>query len=269
MALPDPAYVLLPVTLGLMFWYLRNDKADYETFKQLNDTCDRQRVFRGWVIKSFLVFGLTSLVGLWLLGQVSSLWTMPAVFENVLPDLESIEWESGGFIGGMISTIKYMAIPAFLFGGLANALFTVIANRNRQADAAPADGPRAIGDIESLMPRNSREKFWAALISINAGFSEELFFRLFLPLMFWLVTGNVIVALVVSSILFGLAHYYQGIVGVFATTFFGVAMLMIYLVTHSIWLVVILHVVNDLNALITVPWIVRRFGQPVESPPAV
>ena len=72
------------------------------------------------------------------------------------------------------------------------------------------------------MPRNGAETVWTGLLSINAGIGEELFFRLALPLLIVLVTGNVIAAFAVAAIVFGLVHVYQGWVGVLATTFLGV-----------------------------------------------
>ena len=101
----------------------------------------------------------------------------------------------------------------------------------RSVGRAPRGPPKilTLGDIEPLMPRNGAETLWTGLLSINAGVGEELFFRLALPLLIVLVTGNVVAAFAVAAIMFGLVHVYQGWVGVLATTFLGFVFTGVYL----------------------------------------
>lgn len=90
-------------------------------------------------------------------------------------------------------------------------------------------------------------------MSINAGLSEELFFRLALPLLLVLVIGNVWVAFGLAAIVFGLAHLYQGLVGVVATTAVGVLLTAFYLALGSIWIAVLVHAAIDLVGLVLRP----------------
>jgi membrane protease YdiL (CAAX protease family) len=87
--------------------------------------------------------------------------------------------------------------------------------------------------------------------------SEELFFRLALPLLLVVLTGNAALAFVIATATFGLMHLYQGWAGVIATTLVGAVMSAIYLATGSIWIVIILHAAIDLNGLIVMPYLTR------------
>jgi membrane protease YdiL (CAAX protease family) len=115
-----------------------------------------------------------------------------------------------------------------------------------------------VGDVQALLPRNGAERFWAAFISLNAGLSEELFFRLALPLVLILVFGNAWLAFAIAIVVFGLMHFYQGFAGVIATTVVGAVMSGVYLATGNIWIVVILHAAIDLNGLLLMPYLARR-----------
>ena len=54
--------LLLLLCLAMLWWFLRNDAAEYAAFKKLTDTRERQRCYRHWVLKSFLVFSGTTFV---------------------------------------------------------------------------------------------------------------------------------------------------------------------------------------------------------------
>ena len=97
------------------------------------------------------------------------------------------------------------------------------ARRSRPSGSATArrPQPKILGDVEPLFPRNPDERRWTALIGANAGVGEELFFRLMLPLLITLVTGNASLAFAAAGLIFGLVHFYQGWVGILATTVAG------------------------------------------------
>src|SRR5581483_523580 len=76
----------------------------------------------------------------------------------------------GGLVGGVVTFV---------------VIATVVSVRAARRTGAP---PKTLmlGDVEPLMPRNGAETFWTAMLSINAGIGEELFFRLTLPLLIML-----------------------------------------------------------------------------------
>ncbi len=63
----------------------------------------------------------------------------------------------------------------------------------------------------------------------NAGVTEELYFRLLAPVLIFAVTGSAFWAILASTLWFGLAHYYQGWIGIAATTCIGALFAAVYL----------------------------------------
>jgi len=207
--------------------HVRRDQfAQYNAFKSLSDTVARQQYFRAWLRKSLLLCGVASLFGLLVVGRTEALWTMP-------PE----------FVGVASSTSRYFE-PTF-FAVSITLIGLALTGRPR------GSGRRKVlyvGDIEPLLPRNNTERFWTVLLSLNAGLSEELFFRLLVPLLLVVITKQAGFALVMSCILFGLGHAYQGRAGVVGATAVGVLLTLVYLGSGSIWVAAGWHAAINLNA---------------------
>jgi membrane protease YdiL (CAAX protease family) len=235
MALP---LVLLAVALGGIALFLRHDLAAYRRFKALTDTRARQRQFRIWIVTAFVLFAGYSVLSLALLGRLGALVAMPAEFAPVSAALggAALSGQTGGLLAGMA-----------IGGGVAIVAGIVVGRRKAIRQ------PRTLGDIEPLLPRNRAELAHAALLSINAGVTEELLFRLTLPLLFVLVIGNVWAAFALATIAFGAAHLYQGWVGVIATAAIGAVLALVYLGTGNLWIAVILHAAIDLVGMVLRP----------------
>jgi membrane protease YdiL (CAAX protease family) len=118
-----------------------------------------------------------------------------------------------------------------------------------------------VGDIEALLPRDSRETWMAVPLSLNAGVSEELFFRLALPLLVTAVTGSALIGLAAASIAFGLMHWYQGWRGVLITGLVGAFFCWVYVASGSLIRPVVLHVLVDLMALVVRPTLARHLSR--------
>ena len=241
--------LLLAAVLILLAWFVRNDRAEYAAFKALTRTEDRQRVIRQWTWRSFLVFTGSAVAVLAILGRLDALVRVPPEFGELTA---LIDRDSGG--GGISSGFLIGFLVAAVAGGLAGA---AISSRlaGRKAPAAP---PKLLGDVEPLLPRNRNERRWTGRMAINAGPSEELFFRLMLPLLIAFVTGNAAFAFIASSLIFGLVHFYQGWVGILATTIVGFAFAALYLATGIIWLPVVAHSLMNLNSMWLRPWLDER-----------
>jgi CAAX protease family protein len=239
--------LLLIVALAAVGWFTWRDIGEYAAFKRLTDTKDRQARYRRWVLNAFALFVGGSLAILALLGDLSAVIHPPA------PVIGAMQWTHAHlaapsigpeFLGGMVGG----ASIAVVFGAL-------LAMRAARRGAKPK--VQTLGDIEPLMPRNGAETVWTALLSVNAGIGEELFFRLALPLLLVLVTGNVIAAFAIAAIVFGLVHVYQGWVGVLATTFLGVVFTGVYLLAGNLALPMALHAGLDLIGLVVRPTLTR------------
>ena len=180
-----------------------------------------------------------------LLGRLADLTHSPVEFAALSKALHSLlpthNLLDGGFVAG------------FIVAATAGLLLSVVVARRRGATSKPM----VLGDLEPLMPRNWAETGHAALLALNAGFSEELFFRLLLPLLLTLVIGSAAIAFALAATIFGFIHIYQGWIGVVATTILGLVLTGLYLGAESLWLPIVAHVAIDLMNLVVRPTIAR------------
>ncbi len=241
MILPN---ILLLLTLMALVWFLKGDLLGYRRIKRLPDTASRQKTYRLWIAKAAIAFVLPAIVGLAVLGRLDALATVPPEFDDLRTLLPRFEGDSQAFVFGMMGggALVGLAIGAFL------------ATRRNWRVLKP------IGNVGSLLPRNRPEIAHAAAMSIAAGVAEELVFRLFLPLLIVLISGNAIVAFGIAVGLFGAMHRYQGWAGVIATTVVGALMAAIYLMTGSLWLAMAMHALIDLNSLVLRPMLTGAWG---------
>lgn len=251
--LPTRAMPLLPaalliLSLAAVGWFTWRDVAEYAAFKLLTDTRDRQARYRRWVLSAFALFVGGSLAILALLRDLGCVIHQPRPFFGAMrwaratlspPDVGPL------FLGGLVGG----AVTAIVVG----TIFTTVYARRRGLEVKA----RTLGDIEPLMPRNGAETLWTAALSINAGIGEELFFRLTLPLLIALVTGNAVLAFVAAAVVFGLVHVYQGWVGVAATTVLGGVFTVVYLLAGNLAWPMALHAGFDLIGLVVRPTLLR------------
>lgn len=244
--------VLLAVTLGLLGWFLKDDVRDYSLFKLLARSRDRRSRYAVWIAKQLLFFALPALVGLALLGRLSALTVMPAEFAGLAALLPPLSDPGGdGEMYGMLLT-------GVAIGGVIGGVgFGLLAMRRRKRGKPARITP--IGNIDHLIPRNRAELALGAALSVSAGVTEELLFRLFLPLLLVLITGNGWIAFGVPVLMFGAMHRYQGWAGVIATTAIGALFAALYLLTQSLAVAMVAHVLIDLNGLVLRPLLVGAF----------
>jgi len=241
--------LLLVVSVAVLWWFVRNDASEYAAFKRLTDTADRKRYYRKWVLKSFLCFFGTSIVSLLILRALPSLITLPADFIPLAAKLGAVMPTTGLLDKSFLIGI---AVGAMVIGILLGIL---MAKKLKTSHAT-------LGDIEPLMPRNAAETGWTALLSLNAGLSEECFFRLLLPLLLTGLLHNPLWAFAIATILFGLVHFYQGVVGVVMTALVGAVMAGLYLWTGDLWIAIAAHAGLDLFGLVVRPTFMRLLHRP-------
>jgi membrane protease YdiL (CAAX protease family) len=123
------------------------------------------------------------------------------------------------------------------------------------------------GPMEAFLPKTAQQLRWGLLVSIFAGVFEELAYRGYLMAYFgtWLDQWG---ALAASTVLFGLAHSYQGFWGMVVTGILGALFGWVYLATGSLFLPMLLHAALDISSM-TTSWIVLRGkAEPAGAPPA-
>ena len=104
----------------------------------------------------------------------------------------------------------------------------------------------------ALLPRTPGERRLFTVVGVTAGVCEEWLYRgFFLAVVAALAGGPPTWALVaIAAVAFGLAHAYQGAVGIVTTGVLGGVMAAIYLETGSLLLPVLLHAAIDLRFLL-------------------
>ncbi|MET4897532.1 CPBP family intramembrane glutamic endopeptidase [Sphingomonadaceae bacterium jetA1] len=233
--IPPPllAALLLLAALAGVAWFQKGDLGGYRRFKTRNDGPARRMRFRLLLARAALVFGLPVVVGLVLLDRWQALVMMPAEFAGAAAAMPAIV-DDGGATRGM------------LLGGAVGGLIA-------GAVLARWRGRRTLGDVSALLPREPRELKYAAALSVMAGVSEEAFFRLYLPLLIAMLTGQAWIGFAASLVLFGAMHRYQGWAGIAATTALGAVMSGLYLATGTLWVAMLVHALVDINGLVVTP----------------
>jgi uncharacterized protein len=106
-----------------------------------------------------------------------------------------------------------------------------------------------------LIPDTTRERPWFGAVSVGAGISEELAFRGFLLYYFslYLPHMNAIEKVVLSAVIFGFGHLYQGWRGIIGTAIVGGIFATLYVITGSLLLPMAVHATTDLRGLLIFP----------------
>ncbi len=232
----------------------RKDKNEFLKFQALTRTEDRQQFFKKWIIESLAFYGLASIVILFIIGEASALFQLPDFLHDISQSLAFTNDEDK-FYKSLLKGFLLSIVPLLLIGTpIATLVVTYLQHKNNNSAQPPNEAEMDTRNLDYLIPRNSKERLWTSLLSINAGFSEELFFRLLAPILIFSITGNATIAILASVIWFGLAHYYQGITGIIVTSIVGLILFYVYISTQSIWLTMLVHAVVDLNSLALGPW---------------
>lgn len=243
------ATALLVILALLVLANAWRDQRDYARFKAHVDTSQRQRFFARWLVQAFVIFTLGALGGLALLGEWRAIVEMPPAFAAVATGILGAD-ASPGFL------------PVLALGGMVGLVVGCIAGAY-----VARRTPVVLGDIAPLLPRSRAEYRWLTLLSINAGIGEELFFRLFLPLVLTDVLGDARVAIAMAIAAFAFIHLYQGWTGVAGTAVLGALMTFLYLATGSLAWPIVAHILVDLRTLVVQPWLAARWRREPGLPP--
>lgn len=106
--------------------------------------------------------------------------------------------------------------------------------------------------VAPMLPRGRRERGYWALLALSAGICEEIVWRGFLlaALVALFPGRDAWVYVLAIALVFGCGHLYQGLGGMLASGFIGAVFATLYLLTGSLWLVMLLHTLIDLHPLL-------------------
>jgi uncharacterized protein len=83
------------------------------------------------------------------------------------------------------------------------------------------------------------------IVSVTAGFCEEVVFRGYFQKQFFALTGRRDLAVVLQALIFGLAHLYQGVTSVITITVYGTMFGILAVITKSLRPGMIQHACED------------------------
>jgi uncharacterized protein len=120
--------------------------------------------------------------------------------------------------------------------------------KNRPRSYRSAD---ALRPFDYFFPSTRTERHWWVFVCITAGVCEETLFRGFLLhyLHFFSRNLNLTLALLISSIIFGLNHLFAGSRGVVETAITGFLFGLLFLLTGNLLFPIVLHALVDLRIL--------------------
>jgi len=169
-----------------------------------------------------------------------------AVF-TMTPMRDDAAWLFGhAWVRSLVETV------IVLFVGLAFMSYIAVAWKKLNNRPRTYRSAEALKSFEYFFPATRTERQWWVLVCITAGFCEETLFRGFmlhyLHVFPW--TLNLTLALLISSVIFGFHHLYQGAGGVAGTAIVGFLFGLLFLLTGTLLLPIILHALIDLRMLV-------------------
>lgn len=240
---PVPA-LLLALALAGCWRVARRDGGSFARFAALADGAARTRTLLRWTRRAALLFLVQPLVGLALLGRWHAIGAAPPEFLGLMAETPALPPLSPMLAGAVLA--------AFALGGVLGGL---LAARRRAKGAAPPP-------VAALDPRDRTEALAVALLGAHAAVAEELFFRLYVPLLLVLLGVPALAAFAGTVLLFAAMHRYQGRIGVGMTGLLGALFAFAYLASGGLVLPVALHLAINANALLLRPavrnWASRR-----------
>ena len=162
--------------------------------------------------------------------------------------LLAIFWIASGRSLGAAGLVPGIGFWEIFFGALAVAATAGFAWQIRRTTNDPQqlrDVREQIGEIEIIAPHTDRELKRFGWLSITAGICEEFIYR---GILLGLLASSLGVwpAILISSVVFGIGHSYQGPVGVLRTGVVGLIMALVVTLTGSLFVAMVAHAVIDI-----------------------
>ena len=184
-------------------------------------------------LKSTMQIYLWNILALWSL-TAGCLWTIHLNYLTI----SDLGEQSGKAFRTLVVCGIVAAIVVLLMG----------AQKVQKRKATPEQIEKALEGVRRLIPKTPAERGVWALVSISAGLCEEFLYRGWLLSLFSAALGSVWLGLLISSILFGFAHAYQGRKAILGTGVGGAVFGILFIVSGSLIPGQLLHTAMDLNS---------------------
>jgi membrane protease YdiL (CAAX protease family) len=107
-------------------------------------------------------------------------------------------------------------------------------------------------EVAFILPRTKIEKLIWTILSITAGICEETGFRGYVLTKLNLFLNNWYLTIAISSLCFGLGHFYQGLGGIILTGTYGLLFCFLFIWRKSLIPGIFAHSLQDLTALFAI-----------------
>lgn len=153
---------------------------------------------------------------------------------------------------GLVTPGGWLFWIAIVIVIVAIAAFRMVLQAQASTPEKHATVLKAFRERAPFMPRNSGEMRHFSAISVTAGVCEEIVYRGYL---IWYAaqftgegTGGLLMAVALTSLVFGLGHIYQGVGGAIQIFAAGLFLGGIYILSGSLWVPMAAHAIIDIVA---------------------
>jgi uncharacterized protein len=205
---------------------------DYFETKRLKASADPRRRVR-WYAK-IIVFS-------W----IFALGTCAAFgWKSVFRIAASASWLPEGHI------VRVLVAGALIGGMAAQVVMLLAIHASEKTRAKIAE---ALRPMYFILPVTREERRWWIAVSLTAGVCEEIVYRGFL-IPYFMVHANlpVTLAIIASSLVFGMAHIYQGLRGAIGAALLGMVFAVLFVMTGNLWVPITLHALIDARLLLMI-----------------
>lgn len=187
------------------------------------DATMRSRLYRTTFWKEWVLAGIVVIAWWWLGRGVATL--------GLTPRTDGLAWV-GHLVALGVSVLLVLQLRGF--------------SENPQTLQNHAE---TLESLRYMAPHTRDERRLFDHVSVAAGICEEIIYRGFLIAYVMNVAGvSFFVAAVISSVIFGLAHSYQGVTGILKTAAIGGVMALLYGLTGALWAPMVVHAIIDITS---------------------
>jgi len=150
-----------------------------------------------------------------------------------------------------ITSVTLILCGIYLIAHIYDTIAFLVKPRYREEQKEELAEKHPNGAINNLLPRSKKERGYWLFVSLTAGIGEEIVFRGFLLFLLQAVFPNMPMPLVLvpASVVFGIAHTYQGVRGMMRTAVVGAMFGGLFLVTGSLIPAMFLHFISDISSV--------------------
>lgn len=214
--------------IGTVIYYIYSD---IQLMKKGLNSIPRAEIYRSILTTQWLLVAM--LLGLW--------WLLGLRFEDLY-------MFSGEAELGFITDNKEM-FSGFIVGAAAVIIIMPLLMMKGK-------NVKALEKIDFMLPKTIGQRVTFFFIAVTAGVCEEIIFRgastyllmnIVVEMPIWLVG-------VIGAVLFGFAHWYQGLSGIVMTGILGYALFNLYVQTGSLFVPMLLHFLIDVKFVFMPDW---------------